>query len=229
MTSIQQILYARDTSAWHAVAGALGLEAPYPPAPEWGEFHGRGSLAIHPETSGHPAGSVDLHVLVDDLDEAERALAPFGAERTTMAGVGEMLTVSHGVELTVSAGSAAYRDGALAVQPIWFAPEIETPQRILEALGLRAAIASDAGGWVELEADGGGFVGLHHGDEPRMGLSFAAADVDALAERLRGRGIDATVVDEAFSRTVRFPNPDGGDDVWINGPQDDLYGYHRAV
>lgn len=228
MIAVQQILYAGDTAAWHRVAEALGLEAPYPAAPEWAEFHGRGSLAIHGEMPDHPAGSVDLHVLVDDLDVAEQALAEFGVSRSTMAGIGDVLTVSQGIRLTVGEGSAANRDGALAVQPIWFAPEIETPRRILEALGLRAGIASDAGGWVELEADGGGFVGLHRGDEPRMGLSFAAADVDALAERLRGRGIDATIVDEAFSRTVRFPNPDGGDDVWINGPQDDLYGYHRA-
>ncbi|WP_110590501.1 VOC family protein [Microbacterium suaedae] len=227
MTSIQQILYARDASAWHAAAGALGLEAPHPPAPEWGEFHGRGSLAIHPETPGHPAGSVDLHLLVDDLDEAERALASFGVERTTMAGVGEMLTVSHGVEITVSIGSAANRDGALAVQPIWFTPEIETPRRILEALGLRPTIASDRGGWIELEADGGGLVGLHRGDEPRVGLSFLWADVEGLAERLRAAGYDAAVVGEAFGRSVRFPNPDGGDEVWINGTQDDLYGYRR--
>ncbi|WP_156760515.1 hypothetical protein [Microbacterium karelineae] len=227
MTAIQQILYARDTSAWHAAAGALGLEAPYPPAPEWGEFHGRGSLAIHSETPGHLAGSVDLHLLVDDLDAAERVLAPFGASRSTMAGVGEMLTVSHGVEITVSAGSAANRDGALAVQPIWFAPDVEAPRRILEALGLRPTIASDRGGWIELEADGGGLVGLHHGDEPRIGLSFLAADLDGLVEHLRDAGYDAAVVDEAFGRSVRFPNPDGGDEVRINGPQDDLYGYHR--
>lgn len=229
MIAVQQILYAHDTAAWHRVAEALGLEAPYPPAPEWAEFHGRGSLAIHGAMPDHPTGSVDLHLLVDDLEVAERALGEYDVTRSTMEGVGEMLTVTQGIRLSVGEGSAANRDGALAVQPIWFASEIETPRRILEALGLRAGIVADAGGWVELEADGGGRIGLHHGDEPRVGLSFSAADVDALAERLRGRGIDAAVVDEAFSRTVRFPNPDGGDDVWVNGPQDDLYGYHRAV
>lgn len=226
MTSVQQILYARDTAAWHALATVLGFEAPHPPAPEWGEFHGSGSLAIHPETPERPAGSVDLHLLVDDLDAAAQALAAFGVSRTTMDGVGEMLTVSCGVDVTVSTGSAAARPDALAVQPIWFAPDIETPRRILEALGMRATIASDRGGWVELEGDGGR-VGLHHGDEPRISLSFLAAGLEGLAERLRDAGYDAAVVDEAFGRSVRFPNPDGGDEVWINGAQDDLYGYHR--
>jgi hypothetical protein len=73
----------------------------------------------------------------------------------------------------------------------------------------------------------GGIVMLHTG-EPRIGLSFEArGDLDALASRLRDAGFEASVVDEAFARTIRIPDPDGGDEVWINGVQDDLHGYHR--
>lgn len=114
------------------------------------------------------------------------------------------------------------------MQPIWFQPGLDEPRRILEALGLRADVAADGGGWIELVADGG-VVGLHHRDEPCIGLSFLhRGDLDALAERLRAAGFDAAVIDEAFGRTVRLPGPDGGDEIWINGTQDDLYGYHRV-
>lgn len=227
MNAIQQILYAADTAAWHRLAEALGLVAPYPPEPAWAEFHGRGSLAVHAAMPDHPAGSVDLHVLVDDLDEAERALAGFDVSRGVMEGVGDMLTVTSGIRLTVAEGSAPARDGALAMQPIWFAPDLDEPRRILEALGLRPAIAADGGGWIELASDAGS-VGLHRGEAPSVGLSFETPDVDALADRLREAGYEAGVVDEAFARTVRVPSPDGGPEVWINGEQDDLYGYHRA-
>lgn len=227
MTAIQQILSADDTAAWHRLAGALGLVAPYPPAPEWGEFHGNGSLAVHHASGALPAGHVDLQILVDDLAEAERALAGFDVSREAMAGVGDILFVSCGIRIGVSEGSVAVRDGALAVQPIWFAPDLDEPRRILEALGLRAFISADRGGWVELVSDAGR-VGLHRAERSEVGLSFLADDLDALSAHLRDAGYDATVVDEAFGRTVRIPNPDGGDEVWVNEPPRDLYGYHRV-
>ena len=40
-------------------------------------------------------------------------------------------------------------------------------------------------------------------------------------------GLAVPVVDEAYARTVRVANPDGGAEVWITGVQDDLYGYSR--
>lgn len=227
MTAVQQIQYADDTAAWHGLAQVLGFAAPYPPTPGWAEFHGRGSFAVHAASEALPAGRVDLQLLVDDLDVAERALADFDVSRETMAGVGEILFVSCGITVGVSEGSVPAREGAPLVQPIWFATDLDDPRRILEALGLRAFISADRGGWTELVSDAGN-VGLHHAGAPSVGLSFVADDLDALAERLRAAGYDATVVDEAFGRTVRLPSPDGGDEVWINEPQRDLYGYYQA-
>lgn len=226
MTAVQQILYADDTAAWHGFAQALGFDAPYPPTPEWAEFHGRGSFAVHAASEALPAGRVDLQLLVDDLDAAEHALAAFEVSRETMAGVGEILFVSCGITVGVSEGSIPVHERAPLVQPIWFATDLDEPRRILEALDLRAFISADRGGWTEVVSDAGN-VGLHHADSPTVGLSFVADDLDVLGERLCDAGYDAAVVDEAFGRTVRLPSPEGGDEVWINEPQSDLYGYHR--
>ena len=227
MTVVQQIVYTERPERWWALAEALGFSAPFAPSPGWGEFHADGVLAVHHATADHAAGRVDVHLLVPDLDAAASALSAFEVSRETMDGVGEMLTVrtASGPAVTVSAGTGTV-SGDIAVQPIWFQEDLTAPRAILEALGLRAGIAADRGGWVEMRGDGGA-VGLHSGSA-RVGLSFEArGDLDAHARRLRDAGFDAAVVDEAFARTIRIPDPDGGDEIWINGVQDDLHGYHR--
>lgn len=223
---VQQIVYTTDPERWWALAEALGFTAPFPPTPEWGEFHADGVLAVHHASAEHPGGTVDIHILVEDLDAAAAALSPHAVERAVMEGVGELLTVraASAIAITVSAGASEVTERRIAVQPIWFQSQLAEPRRILEALGMTAGIVADRGGWAELRADGGS-VGLHRG-EARLGMSFEArGDLDALAARLRDAGFPASVVDEAFARTIRFPGPDG--EVWINGVQDDLYGYHR--
>lgn len=223
MTAIQQIVYANDTAAWHRLAEALGLVAPYPATPEWGEFHGHGSLAIHVASDDYPSGRVDLHLLVDDLDAAEQALQEFGVTRTEMSGMGEILILPGDARVTVAEGTVPARAGSLAMQPIWFATDLARPRRILEALGLRPTIAADRGGWVEFEGDAGS-VGLHHGEAESIGLSFVASGLDELAATLQDAGFDAAIIDEAFGRTIRLAAETG--EVWINEPQQDLHGYH---
>ncbi|CAH0165531.1 MULTISPECIES: hypothetical protein [unclassified Microbacterium] len=228
MTVVQQILYTEQPERWWPLAKALGFVAPFAPTPEWGEFHADGVLAVHGATPEHRPGGVDVHLVVADLDAAASALASFDVERAVMDGVGEMLMVraASGISITVSEGAVQAGVGAIAVQPIWFQEDLAEPRAILEALGFRAGITSDRPGWVEMLGDGGS-IGLHTG-EPRIGLSFEArGDLDALAARLQDAGFEASVVDEAFARTIRIPDPDGGDEIWINGVQDDLHGYHR--
>ncbi|MDQ0641866.1 VOC family protein [Microbacterium murale] len=226
--TVQQIVYTEQPERWWALAETLGFSAAYAPTPDWGEFHADGVLAVHGATAEHRAGAVDIHLVVDDLDAAASALSSFEVTRADMEGVGEVLTVhtTSGVAITVSEGMVAAARGDIAVQPIWFQDDLVEPRSILAALGLRGGIAADGGGWVELLSDGGS-IGLHKGG-PRVGLSFEArGDLDALASRLRDAGFEASVVDEAFTRTVRIADPDGGEEVWINGVQDDLHGYHR--
>ncbi len=229
MTVVQQILYTEQPERWWTLAEALGFAAPFAPSPEWAEFHADGVLAVHGATAEHWPGTTDLHLIVADLDAAASALSAFTIERLTMEGVGEMLVVhpASGISISVSEGAVQRGVGDIAVQPTWFQHDLTEPRAILESLGFRPGIASDGGGWAEMLADGGS-VGLHAG-EPRIGLSFEArGDLDALASRLQDAGFAASVVDEAFARTIRIPDPDGGDEVWVNGVQDDLHGYHRG-
>ncbi len=229
MTVVQQIVYTSAPERWWALAEVLGFSATGEPSPDWGEFDGDGILAVHHAVDGHPAGTCDLHLLVDDLDAAADAVSGSDPTREYMEGVGDVLTVrgASGMTITVSGGARPMPGGATAVQPIWFQHDVDEARAILEALGLRASITSDRGGWVEL-ASAGGSVGLHSG-EPRIGLSFlASGDLDDLAVRLTDAGFPASVVDEAYARTIRIADPDGGEEIWVNGPQDDLYGYSRA-
>lgn len=229
MTVVQQIHYTGQPERWWTLAEALGFVPPFAPLLEWAEFHADGVLAVHCATAEHRPGTIDIHLLVEDLDAAASALSSFALERQSMEGVGEMLVAraSSGIAISVSEGAAQGGVGDIAVQPIWFQADLAEPRAILEALGLRGGIASDRGGWVEMLGDGGS-VGLHEG-EAGIGLSFEArGDLDALAARLQDAGFAASVVDEAFARTIRIPDPDGGDEIWINSVQDDLHGYHRA-
>ncbi|WP_144796532.1 hypothetical protein [Microbacterium paludicola] len=228
MTVVQQILYTTEPERWWTLAEALGFVAPFEPTAEWAEFHADGVLAVHGVTEQHPAGTVDIHLIVPELDAAASALDGFATQRLVMDGVGEMLLVrpASGIAVSVSEGAVQRGIGDIAVQPIWFQPELDEPRAILAALRFRAGVAADRGGWVEMLCDGGS-IGLHEG-EARIGLSFEArGDLDALAARLRDAGFAASVVDEAFARTIRLPDPDGGAEIWINGVQDDLHGYHR--
>lgn len=229
MITVQQIVYTDHVERWHALAEAMGAIAPFPPAVDWAEFDGGGILAVHPASEEHPAGRTDVHLLVTDLDAAEAALTGWKTTRFDLEGVGEIVAVqpAPGISISISAG-ARPAHAELSVQPIVFGPHIAETRAVLEALGLRADIIADRGGWVEFQAGGGGSVGVHEADAPRIGLGFlAAGDLDALATRLTDAGFAASVVDEAYARTVRVANPDGGAEVWINGVQDDLYGYSR--
>ncbi|HWK78798.1 hypothetical protein [Microbacterium sp.] len=228
MTVVEQILYTEQPERWWALAQALGFVAPFPPTVEWGEFHADGVLAVHRSTPEQRADTVDIHLVVADLNDAAADLASFDVERTVMEGVGEMLVVraASGISITVSEGAVEAGVGVIAVQPIWFQEDLSEPRAILEELGFRAGIASDRPGWVEMLGHGGS-IGLHAG-KPRISLSFEArGDLDALTSRLRDAGFEAAVVDEAFARTIRIPDLDGGEEIWINGVQEDLHGYHR--
>lgn len=228
MSIVQQIHYTERERVWWRLAEAMGFAAPQPPLMGWGEFHADGVLAVHAATDDRAAGLTDLHIIVPDLEAAATALTDFAVERSVLEGVGAMLvvTAASGVTLSVSEGAVQAGIGDIAVQPLWFQADLAEPRAILETLGFRSGITADRGGWVEMRGDGGS-VGLHAG-EPRIGLSFEArGNLDMLTRRLNDAGFAASVVDEAFGRTVRIADPDSGEEVWINGVQEDLYGYHR--
>lgn len=232
MITVQPIRYTRHPVQWHRLAQALGFAPAFPPEQMWSEFDAGGILAIHAMTPGDDAEAHDgFHLLADDLDGVEASIttAGFDVQRTLLDDIGPMLTVTatSGAQITISGGGRPTRSEALEVLPIWYQSDLAEPQRILEAIGLRPRIAADSGSWVDFTADQGGLAALHRAEHVRfeLGLSFSG-DLDALAERLTQAGFVASVVDEAYNRTLLVKTPDG-DQLWVNGPRDDLYGYTR--
>lgn len=154
--------YTPHQNEWHRLAQTLGLRPAFPPNPQWSEFDGRGILAIHhAKASDDHAGRTDLHLLSDDLDGVEARLTGAGCRvgRTVLDDIGPMLTATatSGAKVTISGGARAADSGELAVQPIWYQPDLAEPRRILETIGLRPRIASAAGTWLDFATDGGGW------------------------------------------------------------------------
>lgn len=234
MITVQPIRYTSHQDDWHRLARALGFAPAFPPEPDWSEFDANGILAVHHAEPGAAAdGSSDLHLLTDDLDgvEARLAAAGFAGQRTMLADIGPMLTVtaSSGARITVSGGARRTRAGSLSVQPIWYQADLGEPRRILEAIGLVPQLASDSGDWIAFAADGGGLAALHRDEPVRFELSLEyLGDLDALARDLTSAGHAAAVIDEAYNRTLLVTTPDG-DQLWVNGEIGDLYGYSRLA
>ena len=68
-----------------------------------------------------------------------------------------------------------------------------------------------------------------HRGEAEVVLSFEwDGDVDRLSEVLKSRGFVSRVIDEAYGRSLRIDDPDGGVELWVNERQSDLYGYREG-
>ena len=73
-----------------------------------------------------------------------------------------------------------------------------------------------------------GLMAVHRG-EAEVVLSFEwDGDVDRLSEVLKSRGFVSRVIDEAYGRSLRIDDPDGGVELWVNERQSDLYGYREG-
>jgi hypothetical protein len=121
--------------------------------------------------------------------------------------------------------------GNIVVRPVRFSADVPRMQAFLEVVGLRPRIEAQRGGWVDLTADSG-MVALHDAASSVMRakpgqtcLSFEVNDLDKLAERLRDADVrDVTIHDEAYGRVLSCTDP-LGDQIWIDGRTEDLYGY----
>ncbi|SDQ34825.1 hypothetical protein SAMN02800687_1524 [Curtobacterium sp. UNCCL20] len=231
--TVQQIQYTTDPLAWHALARALGLEQLPGGTAVWTEFAGDGVLAVH-RVDATADERTEITVLVDSstaLDELERALLATGAavRRTVLDDIGPLLVVDGPLPLTATVSASASVPGAaLTTMPIWYGDDLTAPAALAEAAGLRRRLTSDSGVWADFTADGGGALALHRADQDGVELSFEyTGDLDALAARLTEAGYAPRIVDEAYNRTLRVARPDGPD-LWVNGVQQDLYGYTRS-
>jgi hypothetical protein len=227
MITVQPIRYTSEPDAWKRFAETIGFRAASPTVGAWSEMDAGGILAIHEVQVGDPLdATTDIHLLADDLDGVRDAAAAGGAqvEESMLDDVGRMLTItSDAVRVTVSGGPRP-TSGDPSVLPILYVREPSEADRLYRALGLRPRIEAVGGVWADYVADGGGLAALHQG-EPNTELAFEyAGDLDDLASRLSHAGYAAEIVDEAYNRTLRVAGP-GAHELWINGAQQDLYGY----
>lgn len=230
MITIQPVRYTSNPAEWHRFAELLGFCPAFAPTPDWSEFDAFGVLAVH-RSGLDRSGETDLHVRVDDLDAVEARLLTAGiaVERSSPSDVGPMLTIvaTTAGTVSVSGGVRSARSESLAVLPVWYTDDLAWSRAVLEAIGLRPRISSDSGGWLDFSADGGGLAALHRETTARVELSLEyAGNLDVFAQGLIDAGLQAMLIDESYSRTVRVTTPDG-DELWINGAQEDFYGFTR--
>lgn len=225
MTTVHAVHATTHPSWWQRVAPILGFS----PTGEPGHYAGSGLLTVRETTGDTTEAATHLEILVTDptaVLTAAEAVATV-TEPDVAATDGTTITVSPAVEHsrtpTLPSGQTQ-----VAVMPIWYGPDPGEPTAILTGLGLQPRLASDSGSWKDFTADGGGQVAWHRAPSVALGLALEhSGDLDALAAQLSEAGAGATVVDEAYNRTLLVQTPEGGR-LWVNGTQEDLYGYHRA-
>ena len=225
MTTVHAVHTTSDLSWWQRVAPILGFSPTSAP----GGYAGSGLLTVHHATEDSAPGATHLEILVSDpvaVLTAAEAVATV-TDGTARATDGTAITVSAAVENSRTPMLASGQT-PVAVMPIWYGPDPQEPTAILTGLGLQPRLASDSGTWNDFTADGGGQVAWHGAPSVALRLSLEqSGDLDALAARLTEEGVGATVVDEAYNRTLLVDTPDG-EKLWVNGTQKDLYGYHHA-
>lgn len=231
MIRVQPIVFTSHLDKWEDLLTALGMNLLLD-EPKWKVFeanHGR--LALH-------KGGKDRLELWFDSDHAETCVAALEAAGGTIKemdlGDGVVVHEAHFDSVVTGISSAVVGDdiqpstgNGLSVFPLWYTSHVDRAISALKGLGLQPRISSDGGGWADFRADEG-LVAVHRADHESAGLAFEYTEsLDDLQARLGQAGIQSRRIDENFGATLRIDHPDGGDELWINAPQDDLYGYHQ--
>lgn len=232
------IRFTADLPAWRSVLEALGGVLIHE-ATGWVVYQlGSGRVALHRGDGDEGEGPGVTTFCVETPEPLEEAVArvraagvPIDLEETGHGTAG-VVRAADGTLVTLDAptpGEGVAPEPRLAVLPIWYAADVSLPRAVLESLGGRPEIVGDDGGWTELAFPGGGRAGVHRAEGSGVELAFWwDGDVEDALRLLTDAGVQAVLIDETYSRTVQFADPDGGKEVWINERQTDLYGYSRA-
>lgn len=229
------IRFTAATDAWRTLLEALGL-APVVDGPGWVVYKAGGGIVCLHAPDGR-RGLTELWFEASDPKAAADAVAELGVPVTEAedAGAGTVYRAAMGDGQllglaglqTWEEGSAPRPDPRLFVLPLWMTDAIERSAAALEAVGATRRISSETGQWVDLTLDDG-LVAVHDGSLDVV-LSFEYnGDVDELAGRLADAGVEARVIDEAYGRSLRVDDPDGGTELWVNERMTDLYGYRKS-
>lgn len=198
---------------------------------------GAGRVALHAVDDPAESGQTDLGFETDDLDAlaaAATGLLPPGVSgelRETDHEQAFVVTSTDGVSFTVDAAAPAEHESPetkISIIPMWLTVERDDAIATLEAIGASKRIAGNNGVWTDFRT-GDGLVSVHEGEPTGVSLGFEYdGHVDDLHTPLAAAGFKATVIDEAYARTLRLTDPDHADQqIWISERDGDLYGYQK--
>ncbi|GAB3553845.1 hypothetical protein GCM10027404_27150 [Arthrobacter tumbae] len=229
MLRVRPIVFTPNVDAFSDLFTTLGL-ALIEDAPGWRVFAAdSGRVALH--VADEP--TFEFSFEVGSISEFARRTAEAGTAAVvidTADGPAAQVTAADG--RTFLAYEAALRDTApaekgLAVLPIWYTPDLTAASKVFTDIGARKRLSSDAGSWVDFTAKNGGLIAVHGADKVSTELAFEfSGDVKTLQERLQQSFVPSTLADENHGRSLRLPNPDGGE-LRVNQWQEDLSGYTR--
>lgn len=219
------IVFTDHAEQYRRVIHALGGESIHE-SPGWSHYElASGRIGLHSPSDDSPAGTVRFVIEVDDVPAWNEQ---FGGMMTTEAhGLDSRFTTFDGVQLGAAeiADAPAGVSGMVTIMPIWVTPDVQQASELLIEMGFKPRINSDNGVWADFLADAGG-AAVHRGERGGVTLAFEYdGNVEDLLPALEGAGADPLLIDEAYGRSLQFADPNGGDRIWINEKQTDLYGY----
>lgn len=237
MITSRPIRFTDHLDQHRRILEALGATVVTDHGPDWVVYAlGSGRLALHAADATHPSGLTVLGFEVDDLADLAAAVTPgaFTFEIGELEhGRAATVTGPDGTRFTVDPIATAEHPaapGPLAIMPIWYTQETPGARATLTGIGARERIVADSGTWTDMICPGGGLVAVHAAAEVGVELAYAyAGDVEELAPALARVGVETTLIDETYARTLRVPDPDRDAEIWINEKQTDLYGYSLAA
>jgi hypothetical protein len=224
MLRVRPLHFTSRMDSWDRLLTALGMVRTEGEA-GWQVFDaGSGRLALHAVPEGAQDGSTALAVEVGDLAEFARR-TNLAAEEDGAAPA-ELVTADHGESCRITApdgfsfladkaahaARCADADPALAVVGVWFTEDPASASRTLHQVGARARPVPDQDDTADFTAKNGGVLMVRPASGmPRSGLGFEYdGGLEPVRERLASAGIQASITEEAFARTLHVANPDAG-------------------
>lgn len=245
--TVQPVQFSSDYARWREFYLKLGLRPTEAVDPMVTVLTAdSGQLMLGEVPVGHPLDGIRLvEFTVPDADAHAAALELSGAtvNRVQLAHRRqESIAVDlpqgrvHISTATVTDGIAGFDPAGLNIGALLYCPAETIPAgaETLARYGLSPRVASDNGGWTDLT--GNGVFAFHDSplhtvsndapNQPVVQVLGETGDVLRLAAELEDRGLQATVIDESYGRSLRVLQPNGRQ-LYINETMHDLYGYHR--
>ncbi|MBG6224955.1 hypothetical protein IWX63_001520 [Arthrobacter sp. CAN_A2] len=219
MLRVRPLVHTPDPTAAAGFLRALGLSPALEPAPN-GSFAvfdaGSGRVALHRCVPGSPAdGTVALGFEVGEVREFARRTAEAGTA-VVLTGEGRDLTARvtgpDGMSFPAGAGPRETRapSSPLSVLAVWSTPDVGPAVTVLEDIGAKPRVSSDAGTRHDFRAKNGGLVAASTGPRTAVDLAFEYdGGVPELLAGLTAGGFGPVVVEEAGGRSLQVRAPWG--------------------